>query len=109
MDNIKIFFLDDTTLAEYEAVNKGYRIDIFVEIDEKFYNVRAYSLIRLQQDYETEMEASGFYYTEPNMIIVRDANKEEIVYAINRHYKGKYFDGIKSVQNMNLEKLTQVQ
>ena len=109
MDKIRIYFSEDTPLAEYEAVNKGYRADIFVEINEKIYNVRTYSIIRLQQDYERLRELTGFYYTDPNLIIVENTSKEEIIYTINRHYEGKYFDGIKPIDDFISEKLVQIQ
>ena len=32
MQIIEIFFSDDSELAEYEAVNKGYRADVYVRI-----------------------------------------------------------------------------
>ncbi|RIE05124.1 hypothetical protein D3H35_03095 [Cohnella faecalis] len=32
--------LDDTELAEYEAENKGYRKDVFVKIQDDYYNLR---------------------------------------------------------------------
>jgi hypothetical protein len=35
--NLEIFYEDDTELAEYEAMNKGYRGDVIVKIGDKKY------------------------------------------------------------------------
>jgi hypothetical protein len=31
MNEIDVYFLDDSELAEYEAISKGYRIDVYVK------------------------------------------------------------------------------
>ena len=46
MKTIEIFFQDDSELAEFEARNKGYRTDVYVKIENVFYNVRVYELIK---------------------------------------------------------------
>ena len=40
----------DTELAEFEALNKGYRGDVTVKIGDKSYKVYVTTMIRLQQD-----------------------------------------------------------
>ena len=37
--NIKIFYEDDTELAEFEALNRGVRRDVIVEVDNKKYKI----------------------------------------------------------------------
>lgn len=87
----EIIYEDDTELAEYEALNKGYRGDIIVIIGEKKYKVYIVSMLRLQQDFETEQEESGYYLSEPNTIIVKETSKKEIEDIIMQMYKCKYF------------------
>ena len=49
---------------------------------------------RLQQDFESEIEDNGYYFTDPLTIIVNDMEKEAIKKTIMNLYKGKYFDVI---------------
>ena len=90
--NLEIIYQDDTKLAEFEALNKGYRKDVIIKIGIKKYKVYITSMIRLQQDFETEFEDVGYYYSEPNMVIVKDVTKEEISKTINQLYECKFFE-----------------
>lgn len=91
MNDVKIIYEDDTELAEYEALNKGYR-DVIVMIGEKKYKVYVIAMVRLQQDVEMEQEYKGYYIDEPNTLIVKDTTKEEIEQKIMKMYKCKYFE-----------------
>ena len=108
MSNLNIYFLYDSELAEYEASNKGYRTDVFVEVDSSLYNVRIYTLLRLQQDFESEIESYGFYTAEPNLILVKDSNKKEIIETITKLYEQKYFDELKPIENVEVDQLIKV-
>ncbi len=88
----KIIFAEDTEIAEYEAVNKGYRKDVTVIIDGRMYNLYVTDIIRLHQDFNSEIEDNGVYQNEPNIIIVKEVSKEEIEKAIEVHIKGGFFD-----------------
>lgn len=59
--NIEIIYEQDTELAEYEALSKGYRTDAVVVIGDKKYKVYIISMHRLQQDLEMEHQDSGYY------------------------------------------------
>ena len=109
MGSIHIYFEENSELAEYEAISKGYRLDIYVETDNDVFNVKAYSMIRLKQDYDSEVESYGFYAVEPNLIIVNNTNKDEILSTINKLHKQKYFQEIKPIKNMDLSRLVKVQ
>lgn len=88
---MKIIYENDTELAEYEALDKGYRGDIIVKIENRKYKVYVISLSRLQQDFETELEDSGYYLSEPNTILVKETSKKEIEDIITQMYRCKYF------------------
>lgn len=90
--NIKIIYEEDTELAEYEALIKGYRADVAVVIGDKKYRVYIISMIRLQQDFEMEHKDSGYYMAEPNTLIVKEVTKKEIEYVISEMYNCKYFE-----------------
>lgn len=91
---LEVIFEDDTELAEFEALNKGYRGDVIVKIGNSSYKVYVISMVRLQQDFETEIRDSGYYLSEPNMIIVKNTTKKEIEDTIIQMFKWKYFEEI---------------
>ncbi|MGN0494673.1 MAG: hypothetical protein ACI4GW_00460 [Lachnospiraceae bacterium] len=90
--NIKIIYEEDTELAEYEALSKGYRADVTVVIGDKKYKVYIISMLRLQQDFEIEHQDYGYYVDEPNTLIVKEVTKKEIEYVIYEMHKCKYFE-----------------
>lgn len=102
MDTIKIYFLEDTELAEYEAVSKGYRNDVIVAISELFYHIYIYDIVRLQQDFELELENYGYYSIEPNLVLVKEASKEMIQLTIKALFEQNYFDNLKPVDKSSV-------
>lgn len=88
----KIIYEDDTELAEFEALNKGYRKDVTVAIGEKQYKLYITSMIRLQQDFELGQEAYGYCLVEPNILLVNEVTKTEIEKIITKMYENKYFE-----------------
>jgi threonine synthase len=105
MDDLNIYVSDDSELAEYEATSRGYRTDVFIRVNNNIHNVRVYSMIRLQQDFETEIDSYGFYSIEPNLVLVKDVSKEEIIATIKKLYEQKYFEELKAGININLKEL----
>lgn len=87
-----IIFEDDTDLAEYEAISKGYRKDVTVLIDDRRFKLYITDIVRLHQDVDLEIEENGYYQNEPNTIIVKEVSKAEIEKTIDAHYKGGFFD-----------------
>lgn len=90
--NFKIIYEDDTELAEYEALNRGFRGDVVVVIGNKKYKIYIISMLRLQQDFEMEQKDSGYYMAEPNTLIVKEVTKSEIEYTIAEMYKCNFFE-----------------
>ena len=90
--DLEILYEDDTEIAEFEAINKGYRSDVIVRFGTKKYKLYVTSIIRLQQDFDTEYKDIGYYYTEPNMIIVKNVTKKEISETINKLYRCNFFE-----------------
>lgn len=102
MDNIKVFFLDDTELAEFEGNSKGYRNDVYVKVLNKLFNIKVYDIVRLQQDYELELETYGYYSVEPNLVLVKDVSKAEIEFVVRKLFEQKYFESVKPVDDKSL-------
>ena len=89
--NYEILYMNDSEKNDYESYNKGYRNDVLVIIGEKKYKLYITDMVRLVQDYESEVEVYGYYYTEPNTIIVREVTKSAISYTIEQLVKCGYF------------------
>ena len=87
----EIIYGDDTKLAESEALTKGYRNDVSVIIDNKKYNLYITDLTRLNQVFETEVKQCGYYYSEPNTIIVREVTRNEITKTVEKLFVEGYF------------------
>ncbi|WP_339274045.1 hypothetical protein MKY59_23650 [Paenibacillus sp. FSL W8-0426] len=102
MDEIKVYFLEDTELAECEAISKGYRNDVIVSISNNLYHVYVYDIIRLQQDFESELKDYGYYSIEPNLVLVKEVSKENINLTVKALYEQKYFDRLKPVDQSSL-------
>ena len=92
--DIKIIYENDTERAEVEAVDRGYRSDIFVVIGNKKYKIYVTTLLRLQQDVETEMDYYGYYIADPNILIVDEVTKEKISFIVEEMYKCHYFESL---------------
>lgn len=103
MDNFTVIFTDNTELAEYEAVNKGYRNDVLVKIQEDYYNLRVYDVVRLKQDFDSEVEEYGYYSTEPNLVLVTEVTSENVIKIISRLYDDGYFHHLKPLDKALLD------
>lgn len=68
----------------------------------KLFNIKVYDIIRLQQDYELEVETYGYYSVEPNLVLVKDVTKEEIEFVVRKLYGQKYFESLKPIDDKNL-------
>jgi hypothetical protein len=95
--------MDDTELAEYEAVNKGYRNDVFVKIKEDYYNLKVYDIVRLKQDFESEVEEYGYYSAEPNLVLVTEVSTENVMKIISHLYDNGYFQHLKPVDKKKFD------
>lgn len=108
MDQIEIYFLDNSELSEFEAIQKGYRLDVYVKIEQSYYNVRVYDLIRLKQDFDDEVENDGYYLIEPNLILVKEVNRKEIKFTVGNLYKQGYFANLKPLEYLDISELQTV-
>ncbi|WP_017692558.1 hypothetical protein [Paenibacillus sp. PAMC 26794] len=102
MDEIKVFFLEDTELAEYEAISKGYRNDVIVTVSDILYRVHVYDIVRLQQDFESELDNYGYYSIESNLVLVKEVSKENIQLTIKALYEQKYFENLKPIDKSSV-------
>lgn len=101
----KFFCVDSSKLYELDAKDRGYRSDIYVEIDNAFFHLHVYDIVRLKQDFETEIEYHNFFRIEPNIVIVQEVTWRNIKLTIEKLFKGKYFDNIKPIYKDLLKEL----
>jgi hypothetical protein len=101
MDNFKVYCLDNSELSHYEAEAKGYREDIFVFLNQKYFNLYVYDPIRIVQDFESEYSYYGFFSIEPNLIMVKNVTAESIINTIRMLIKDTSFFGkIKPIESV---------
>ena len=105
MKVMKILCLDDSELMEFNSINKGYRGDIYVKLNDSYYNLNFYDIVRLKQDFEKEIEDYGIFSPDPNIVIVKDVNKNEIKESIENLKRKKYFDEIKPLSDKDIRDL----
>ncbi len=91
MNFIEFYCLDNSQLANFEALNKGYRNDLVVEIRGDYFSIIVYDLTRLSQDVSSEFEEYGYYSVDNNLIIVKEVSFSEIKKTVEILAKGKYF------------------
>jgi len=101
---IKIYCLDNSELTEFESSSRGYRSDIFViTIAGDIYQLHVYDIIRLQQDFETEIESYGFFGIEPNIILVKEVLLSNIRLTIVKLFAQKFFEYLKPIEENKVE------
>lgn len=99
---MEIYCYNKSERDEFEASSKGYRSDVFVKINDEYYNVTIYDTVRLVQDFETENEDYGFFAIDPNIVLVRDVSTPIIKYVLKKLYDSHYFEKIKPVRKSEL-------
>lgn len=102
MENLKVLYLNDTERSEWEGKSKGYRNDVYVKVGNKLFNIKVYDMVRLQQDYELEIQTYGYYSIEPNLVLVKDVSKEEIEFVVRRLFEQNYFENIQPIDDENI-------
>ncbi len=90
----EIIYEYDSELDDWEALNKGYRSDVYVIYMGKKYKLYVTTITRLKQDVETEFEYNGKYQDEPNTVIVKEVSKETIQKKVGELIACHYFDEI---------------
>ena len=108
---VKIYCNDNSELAEFEASSRGYRSDIYVKvISGQIFQLHVYDIIRLKQDFETEIESHGFFGIEPNIILVKEVTILNIRLTVDKLTCQQFFDNLKPIHpdKFNIEKATEI-
>lgn len=104
-ETLEVYCLYNDERTEFEAIAKGWRNDIYVKSGSQYYHLNVYDIVRLKQDFETELEDYGIYNSDPNMVLVNEVSRDEIKRQVARLYENKYFEAIKQVSHKELEQL----
>lgn len=75
-----------------ELKNKGYRDDIYVYTNNKFYKIFIYEKTRFIQDFELSVDSLGGFVPEPNTIFVDKITDENIVKTLKMCNEEEYFE-----------------
>lgn len=105
MNEVKVYCLDNSELMEEESKSKGYRTDIYVNIDNKYFHLNIYDIVRLQQDFESELEDYGYFSIEENIVIVEDVVKDKIISTLKKLNGDFFFTKLKEI-NLDSEFVT---
>jgi hypothetical protein len=106
---LEIYLEDASEHAELEAINRGYRLDVYVKLGELFFKVAIYDIVRIKQEFEIEVEAKRYYAIGPNLILVKEVSFGEIKLTVAKLVEQKFFDELKPlndqlIQSLNLTK-----
>ena len=89
---MEIYCLNNSNFFSEESLNKGFRNDIFVSINNVYYKLTVYDKCRLIQDFDLEFSQEGSFVPEPNMLIVSTLENENIIKTIYAAYHEGLFD-----------------
>lgn len=78
-----------------EVKDKGYRDDVYVYTNNKFYKIFIYEKIRFIQDFEESMNSLGGFVPEPNTIFVERITNDSIIKTLKMCNEEDYFDYLK--------------
>lgn len=92
---MNIYVEDNSKNMKDESFQKNYRNDVYVKIDNNFYNLSIITIARLKQDVEESFENEIVFCTPNNVIIVKEVTNDCIIDSIKALYKKNYFFGCK--------------
>jgi hypothetical protein len=108
VNEIEVYLLDDSEYSEIEANQKGFRLDVYAKVDNKYYNINIYDIIRLNQEFEISIKNEGYYSIDPNLVLVNDVNKNSIIFTLTKLCSQNYFDSLKPLDNIDIKALIKV-
>ena len=77
---------------------KNYRNDVYVKIDNKFYNVSIITINRLKDEVKETFKNESVYCTPNNLVIVKEVTNDCIIESIKSLYTKNYLVGCKECE-----------
>ncbi|MDR3292740.1 MAG: hypothetical protein LBT20_01390 [Clostridiales bacterium] len=100
MNEIEIFAHDGSDEYEYEfGIQKGYWYNIYVRKNDKIFRVNIMTLIRLTQDCEADLKWLGCYMNDPNLVVVDEATKAQIIKTLLKQNEEGFFEHLAPCNN----------
>lgn len=95
---MNIYVEDNSKNMQDESLQKNYRNDVYVKIDNKFYNLSIITIARLKEEVEESFENEIVFCTPNNVIIVKEVTNDCIIDSIKVLYHKNYFSGCKECE-----------
>lgn len=95
---MNIYVEDNSKNIQDESFLKNYRNDVYVKIDNKFYNVSIITINRLKDEVKETFKNESVYCTPNNLVIVKEVTNDCIIESIKGLYAKNYFIGCKECQ-----------
>ena len=95
---MNIYVEDNSKNMQDESFQKNYRNDVYVKIDNKFYNVSIITINRLKDEVKETFKNESVYCTPNNLIIVKEVTNDCIIDSIKVLYHKNYFSGCKECE-----------
>ena len=95
---MNIYVEDNSKNMQDESFQKNYRNDVYVKIDNKFYNVSIITINRLKDEVKETFKNESVYCTPNNLVIVKEVTNDCIIESIKSLYAKNYFIGCKECE-----------
>ena len=95
---MNIYVEDNSKNMQDESFQKNYRNDVYVKIDNKFYNVSIITINRLKDEVKETFKNESVYCTPNNLVIVKEVTNDCIVESIKSLCAKNYFIGCKECE-----------
>lgn len=95
---MNIYVEDNSKNMKDESFQKNYRNDVYVKIDNNFYNLSIITIARLKDEVEESFEDGIVFCTPNNLIIVKEVTNDCIIDSIKVLYHKNYFSGCKECE-----------
>ena len=95
---MNIYVEDNSKNMKDESFQKNYRNDVYVKIDNNFYNLSIITIARLKDEVEESFEDGIVFCTPNNLIIVKEVTNDCIIESIKSLYAKNYFVGCKECE-----------
>lgn len=95
---MNIYVEDNSKNMQDESFQKNYRNDVYVKIDNKFYNLSIITINRLKDEVKETLKNESVYCTPNNLVIVKEVTNDCIIESIKSLYAKNYFVGCKECE-----------
>lgn len=100
---MNIYVEDNSKNIQDESFLKNYRNDVYVKIDNKFYNVSIITIKRLKDEVNETFKSEAVYCTPNNLVIIKELTNDCIINSFKTLYEKNFFSGCKECEIINNE------